>query len=82
MSIGNYFRPSNGLPEPNGSLSLHTPLQAIALANKEVEKVLNEGSKVDKMKHGKYNRWDCLLISNCKYCSIPEFVASEHHPFF
>ena len=56
MSIRNYFRPSNGLPEPNGSLSLHIPSQAIALANKEVEKVLNEDSEVDKTKHGKYNR--------------------------
>ena len=54
-SIMNYFRPSNGLPEPNGSLSLHVPSQAIALANKEVEKVLKEGSGVDKTKCGKYN---------------------------
>ena len=81
MSIRNYFRPSNRLPEPNGSISLHVPSQAIALANKEVEKVLKEGSGVDRTKRGKYNRWNCLLISNWKYSSIPEFLASEHHPF-
>ena len=56
LSIRDYFRPSNGLPERTGSLSLHVPSQAIALANKEVEEVLKEGSRVDKMKRGKYNR--------------------------
>ena len=48
ISIRDYIRPNNGLPEPTGSLSLHVPLQAIALANKDVEKVLKEGSRVDK----------------------------------
>ena len=40
MPIRDYPRPSNGLSEPTGSLSFHVPSQAIALANKEVEKVL------------------------------------------
>ena len=36
-----------------GSLSLHVPLQAIALANK-VKKVFKEGSGMDKTKQSKY----------------------------
>ena len=55
-SIRNYFRPSNRLPEPMGSLSLHVPSQAISLANKEVEKVSKEGSRLDNTKHAKHNR--------------------------
>ena len=34
MSIRDYFKPSNGLPEPTGSLSLHVPAQAIVLLSK------------------------------------------------
>ena len=48
MSIRDYFRPSSGLPEPMGSLSLHIPSQAITLTNKEVEEVIKEGTRVDK----------------------------------
>ena len=54
MSIRRYFKPKDGLPDPKGSLSCSLPSQAIALANKEVEKVINEkgGSK----KRGQYGR--------------------------
>ena len=41
-------------------LSFHIALQAIALANKEVEKVLKEGSGVDKTKQGKPLSNRCL----------------------
>ena len=41
-SIRDYFKPIHGLPHPNRSLSSRIPSQAIALANKEVEKVLKE----------------------------------------
>ena len=50
MSILSYFKPKDGLPDPNGSLSSILPSQAIALANKEVEKVISE--KGDTKKHG------------------------------
>ena len=40
MSIRDYFRQSNGLPEPTGSLTLHVPSQVIDVTNKEVEKGL------------------------------------------
>ena len=39
MSIKSYFQPENGLPDPKGSMSCSLPSQAIALANKEVEKL-------------------------------------------
>ena len=35
MSILNYFKPKDGLPNPKGPLSLLIPSQAIALANRE-----------------------------------------------
>ena len=50
MSIRDYFRPSNELPEPMGALSLYIPSQPITLTNKEVKKVIKEGSRVDKTK--------------------------------
>ena len=42
MSIRDYFKPKDGLPDPKGSLSRTLPSQAIALANKEVEKAIDE----------------------------------------
>ena len=45
MSIRSYFQPENGLPDPKGSLSCSLPSQAIALANKEVEKVIRRTKK-------------------------------------
>ena len=51
MSILSYFKPKDGLPdELEGSLSSILPSQAIALANKEVEKVISE--KGDTKKRG------------------------------
>ena len=41
-SIRDYFHIRDGLPDPRESLSSQLPSQAIALANKEVEKVLRE----------------------------------------
>ena len=46
MSIRSYLiQPKNGLPDPKGSLSCSLPSQAIALANKEVEKVIGRTKK-------------------------------------
>ena len=42
MSIRNYFKPKDGLPDPKGSLSRSLPSHAIALVNKEVAKAINE----------------------------------------
>ena len=44
MSIRSYYFKLNrdGLPDPRGSLSSCLPSQAIALANKEVEKVTSD----------------------------------------
>ena len=42
MLIRRYFKPKDSLPDPKGSLSSQIPSQAIALANKEVEKIINK----------------------------------------
>ena len=42
MSIRSFFKQKDGLPDPKGSLSTCLSSQAIALANKEVEKVTSE----------------------------------------
>ena len=55
MSIRQYFKPRDGLPDPQGCLSSAIPSHAIALANKEVERAMSEeAAKVGK-KRGKYN---------------------------
>ena len=41
-SIRDYFPLNDGLPDPKDSLSSQLPPRAIALANKELEKVLQE----------------------------------------
>ena len=56
MSIRKYFKPKDGLPDPKGSLSCILPSQAIAVANKEVEKIMNE--KGGTKKCGQYGRYD------------------------
>ena len=56
MSIRSYFQPENGLPDPKGSLSCSLPSQAIALANKEVEKVI--GRKKNQWKKRGVQRTD------------------------
>ena len=52
MSIGSYFNPKDGLLNPEGSLSKCLPMQAIALANKVVEKAIMDKA-LDK-KHVQY----------------------------
>ena len=37
-----FVKPTNGLPDPKESLSASLPLQAIALANKEVQNMVNK----------------------------------------
>ena len=43
MSIRRLFKPVDGLPDPNGSLSGAIPSAAIASANREVQKVMDLG---------------------------------------
>ena len=55
MSIRQYFKPRDGLPDPHRCLLSAIPSHAIALADKEVERAMSEeAAKVGK-KHGKYN---------------------------
>ena len=42
MLILSFIKRKDGLPDPNGLLSAAIPSQAIALANREVEKVISE----------------------------------------
>ena len=53
MSIRRFLKLKNGLPDPKGSLSASVLLQAIALANREVEKVISETAGSGK-KRGQY----------------------------
>lgn len=53
MSLRQYFKAKDGLPEPNGSLSRVMTTKAIAFANKEVEKALNDQTP---KKRGPYKR--------------------------
>ena len=55
MNLYSYFKPTNGLPDPRGSLSSDITPEAISLANKEVECTLKE-SAVSK-KSGAYTKY-------------------------
>ena len=44
MSLRRYFQHRDGLPDANGPLATVVPSRAIANANKEVGKVLNEAT--------------------------------------
>ena len=52
MALLRYFRPRDGLPDLQGSLSLSVPLQPIARTNREVEEAIY--SQVEGMKRGPY----------------------------
>ena len=60
MSIRSYFQPENGLPHPKGSLSCSLPSPAIALANKEVEKVIGRTKKRG-VQRTEYRSTICML---------------------
>lgn len=45
MTLYQYFKPSNGLPDPRGSLSLSISSGAILSANSEVSRTLEESGK-------------------------------------
>ena len=60
MSILNYLKSKNGLPDINSPLSSCLPSQAIALANSKVAKATNDNKK----KCGQYKKyhWNISLI--------------------
>ena len=60
-----FLKPTNGLTDPKGSLSACLPLQVIALANKEVQNVVNETAATKKC--GPYKRWDICALCRVVY---------------
>lgn len=52
MSIRRYFKPVDGLPDPQGSLSRGVPSAAIASANLEVQRATGSAKK----KRGPYKK--------------------------
>ena len=56
MSIRQYFKPRDGLPDPRGPLCNSLASNAIAMANKEVEKEIAK-----KKKRGQYGRCETKL---------------------
>ena len=55
MSIRQYFKPPGGVPDPRGSLCNSVSSNAIATANKEVEKI------AEKKKRGQYRRCEVTI---------------------
>ena len=53
MALLKYLKPIDGLPDPKGSLSASMSSRTIAMANKEVEQVMN---KERGKKRGPYNK--------------------------
>ena len=58
MSILNYFKRKNELPNPTGSLSTAVTPSAIATANREVEALMRgeSGGRTQQKRRGRYNR--------------------------
>ena len=56
MALLRYFKPVDGLPNPKGPLSSSISSQAIAAANKEVQKAVGQSSVTGK-KRGPYNKF-------------------------
>ena len=54
MSLRQYFRPREGLPDPKGPLASSVSSRAIAAANREVEAVLSAENK--EKKRGSYQK--------------------------
>ena len=57
MSLLQYFKPRDGLPDPRGPLSNSVASNAIAMANREVEKEIAKTKK----KRGQYRR--CVFVN-------------------
>ena len=53
MSMLNYFKPKDGLPDPKGPLSQSVSSRAIAVANSEVVKVIGGSAAKKRGEHYK-----------------------------
>ena len=53
MSLYNYFKAKDSLPDPKGPLTQRLSSRAIVAANSEVVKEIGDSAQ----KHGKYNKW-------------------------
>ena len=67
-SILRYFKPRDGLPDPNGSLSASLPSQAIDAVNREVERTIDAAKG---KKRGPYIRsshsYSVSIASVCRF---------------
>ena len=74
MSLLQYMTPTNGLPDPRGSLSTTISRQAIAAANQEIQKELNA------KKRGQYKKYTPAQRSAIgKYSSQHGAAAAAKH---
>ena len=77
MALLHYMKPVGGLPDPRGSLSSSIPTQAIAEANKEVQKAVGT---VDGGKRGPYKRYSSTLHAEiAKYACQHDAAATTRH---
>ena len=83
MSILNYFKPprkdedGGTLPSPHGSLSKMVPSSRIAAANKEVEKVLENGKPTARGSYGRYTPQTKASVGN--YARLHGVQAAIRH---
>ena len=74
MALLRYLKPVDGLPDPRGSLSSSIPTQAIAEANKEVQKaILSEAGG----KRGAYQQYSSTVRSD-----IGKYACQHGSQFF
>ena len=77
MALLRYMKPVGGLPDPRGSLS-SIPSQAIAEANKEVQKAT--GSAPGGGKRGPYKKYSSALrVEIAKYACQHGAAATARH---
>ena len=78
MSIRCYFKPKDSVPDPKGSLSSRIPSQAIALANKEVEKIINKkgGTKKRGNAEGEISKKDSCMLLRSLYVLVDIRLAT------
>ena len=79
MALLRYLKPVDGLPDPRGSLSSSIPTQAIAEANKEVQKaILSEAGG----KRGAYQKYSPTVRSDIGKYACQHGPAAAARYFF
>ena len=63
MTIRNYFKPKGGLPDPKGLLSTYKSANAIAFANKAVEKAIMDKGLGKNLCLGYSNLFVLLIVT-------------------